>query len=179
MKTTLALLLALAVTSANAAYVRDSSGTVVTNNYGECWTDSAGLADETDKAAMIACGDAVAEKSLTKEIISSNGDWVNFAFDSAEITAEEAADIATLMKAINELDPKEVLIVLTGHADAVGTPEYNLDLGMRRAEAVAAILRNNGFVVDTETAGETQLLVDTAAAERRNRRVEFEAYLVR
>ncbi|MCG6865179.1 MAG: OmpA family protein [Thiogranum sp.] len=67
-------------------------------------------------------------------------------------------------------------IVLGGHADARGTPEYNMQLSRKRATMVARYLASRGVpskVVESRYFGETQPLVaaNSQAAWARNRRV--------
>jgi peptidoglycan-associated lipoprotein len=66
---------------------------------------------------------------------------------------------------------------LIGHTDTTANPQFNYQLGLSRAQGVAAILRAQG--VDSASLfvashGDTDLVVKTArgVAERRNRRVE-------
>ena len=66
-------------------------------------------------------------------------------------------------------------IVVEGHTDQRGTPEYNIALGERRANAVAAYLTNLGVLeeqISIVSFGEEKLLDsnDSAAAWTKNRR---------
>jgi hypothetical protein len=69
-------------------------------------------------------------------------------------------------------------IVVTGHTDTTGSAEYNLELSLRRAEAVTEELMRRGVPeadITTLGRGEEDLLVPTAdgVSEPRNRRVEI------
>jgi peptidoglycan-associated lipoprotein len=68
-----------------------------------------------------------------------------FEFDQS-ILSDEARDV--LMKHAERLREKPAKIRLEGHADERGTPEYNMALGERRAEAVRDFLLSQG--VDKE-----------------------------
>ena len=100
-----------------------------------------------------------------------------FDFDKSVIKAEAKAnldDLAEKVKAIN----LEVIIAV-GHADAIGTDEYNQKLSVRRAEAVKAYLVSKGISANrvyTEGKGEKQPVADNRTSEGRakNRRVEIE-----
>jgi outer membrane protein OmpA-like peptidoglycan-associated protein len=69
-------------------------------------------------------------------------------------------------------------VVAIGHPDTTGTPTNNVELGLRRANAVRAILIDAGLPaasVAVRSHGEGALLVHTADGvfESRNRRVEI------
>ena len=77
------------------------------------------------------------------------------------------------MKEAIDQNPGEVFLV-EGHTDAVGGAGYNLALSDRRAESLALALTEY-FGVPPESMvvqgyGESDLKVETAAAERANRR---------
>jgi outer membrane protein OmpA-like peptidoglycan-associated protein len=69
-------------------------------------------------------------------------------------------------------------VVAVGHTDTAGTARSNVQLGMRRANAVRAILVNAGLsrsAVSVTSHGEAELLVQTSdgVSVARNRRVEI------
>ena len=71
-----------------------------------------------------------------------------------------------------------VRVTIEGHADALGTNEYNLALGQRRAAAIRDYLVGTGIATDrlvVLSKGETELLCseDTDACHARNRRGHF------
>ena len=101
---------------------------------------------------------------------------IYFDFDKSEIKSE----YRELLQAHGEFLAKhpEINVVLEGHADERGTPEYNIALGERRAKAVADIFRTLG-VSDSQmqvvSYGEERP-VDPGhneAAWAKNRRVEI------
>jgi len=106
---------------------------------------------------------------------------INFEFDSDELTA----------KAVKKLDAQAAWIEsnpnirfgVTGHTDLVGDAEYNMELGMRRAERVVAALMNAGVnerqLVAQVSQGELEPVVDTDNREAANRRTttEFLEYI--
>ena len=69
-------------------------------------------------------------------------------------------------------------LTCVGHTDAVGSPELNKALGLRRAEAVCAFVRKLGVKakVSSESAGETRPRATNATEAGRslNRRVEID-----
>ncbi len=64
--------------------------------------------------------------------------------------------------------------IIKGHTDNTGSIYYNFDLARARAEAVAAVAREVGGLVQVESYGEMQPIAsnDTEDGRRRNRRVE-------
>ena len=69
---------------------------------------------------------------------------------------------------------------VAGHSDAVGDKNYNIDLSVRRANAVVAYLVQTGMAADRLSAvgmGFSQPIADnsTEAGRSQNRRIEFRA----
>jgi outer membrane protein OmpA-like peptidoglycan-associated protein len=70
-------------------------------------------------------------------------------------------------------------LMIAGHTDAIGSDNYNMDLGIRRASSVKNYLLSMGFsnsCIRTSSLGETAPIADNASEEGRakNRRVELE-----
>jgi outer membrane protein OmpA-like peptidoglycan-associated protein len=68
-------------------------------------------------------------------------------------------------------------IRVTGHTDAIGKENDNQTLGQARADSVQAALTRMEIppeLIQTDSKGETQLLIKTDKAESRNRRVEVQ-----
>lgn len=104
---------------------------------------------------------------------------VLFEFDSDEVTPAARAVIEA-NAAYLQANPN-LRVVLRGHTDDRGTPEYNLSLGDRRANAVLEALVALGIPADrleTVSFGEDLPLdpAETDAARAQNRRVEFFVY---
>ncbi len=88
---------------------------------------------------------------------------------------ESQARIPDILKAIR--DRKSTAISVIGHTDTTSTPQFNYQLGLRRAQNVASILRSDGVEESSlfiESHGESDLVVKTprGVSESRNRRVE-------
>jgi outer membrane protein OmpA-like peptidoglycan-associated protein len=124
------------------------------------------LLDESPSAQTTAA--AAAPKALALP--------VQFSFDSAEVAPAARPQLDALAEGIRLL-PKDKLVAIEGHTDALGSEDYNARLSMRRAQSVkrylvaqhgidAARLRAIGM-------GEYETLSgrDPLAAE--NRRVQF------
>ena len=102
---------------------------------------------------------------------------VLFDFDKTVIKPEGRSkldDLAGKVKSIN----LEVVIAI-GHADSIGSDEYNQKLSVRRAEAVKAYLVSKGIETNriyTEGKGEKQPVASNKTKEGRakNRRTEIE-----
>jgi outer membrane protein OmpA-like peptidoglycan-associated protein len=98
-------------------------------------------------------------------------------FDQGSETpsAEAAAEIPAILTAIR--DRSSAAISVIGHADTTADSKFNFQLGLRRAQAVAAGLRARGVdaaALSVTSHGDADLAVKTGrgVAERRNRRVE-------
>ncbi|MGA3400327.1 MAG: OmpA family protein [Acetobacteraceae bacterium] len=90
--------------------------------------------------------------------------------DRARQIIKEAAD--------NSTHVQYTRIEVNGYTDTSGTPQYNMGLSIRRADAVKAELVKDGVpaaAIGTQGFGETHLLVPTGAGVRepQNRRVEI------
>ncbi|CAH0533005.1 Peptidoglycan-associated lipoprotein [Vibrio stylophorae] len=86
----------------------------------------------------------IVQQPTKQELIEqlSQTNTVFFAFDNAEIQPEYAnmlAAHADFLKAYPDVN-----VIIEGHADERGTPEYNVALGERRAKAVVAYLQSLG-----------------------------------
>ncbi|GAA6205399.1 MULTISPECIES: peptidoglycan-associated lipoprotein Pal [Thalassotalea] len=67
---------------------------------------------------------------------------VYFDFDKSSVSGEFSAILDAHAKFLNE--NSNVSVLVEGHADERGTPEYNIALGERRAKAVVTYLENMG-----------------------------------
>jgi outer membrane protein OmpA-like peptidoglycan-associated protein len=99
-----------------------------------------------------------------------------FRFDSEELTDESRRLVQDVLKTVKERSDPEVVAI--GHTDTTGTPAKNVELGLRRANTVRAMLIDAGLpaaAVAVRSHGEAALLVRTADGvfEPRNRRVEI------
>ncbi len=95
---------------------------------------------------------------------------------SASVVDEAARHILALLAAARRVDVL-VSVSLVGHADAGGSEADNEILSARRADGVAAALRDRGvpgYVLTARGAGSREPRVDADA----NRRVEFRATIV-
>src|SRR5271165_5509920 len=98
-----------------------------------------------------------------------------FAFDKSDLTAEDEQKLQTLAQELKAHPTAHILIA--GNTDEVGTEEYNLHLGQRRAEVARAYLVALGIAIsrmDTVSYGEERPANPghDAAAHAKNRRDE-------
>ena len=150
---------------ANEGYWNEKGGSVWRSGAGECvhtgfWQP---------EMAIVGCDGKVAEEPQPEPLaaapapaVTSMDAKVNFGFDRADLDATATAAIDTLVgEAKSKGGIKSVRV--TGHADRIGTEEYNLDLSLRRAGAVSDYLTQNAGIdaqsVELAGKGESQPLV--------------------
>jgi OmpA-OmpF porin, OOP family len=98
-----------------------------------------------------------------------------FRFDSDELTDAARALVPEILRVVKERAGAEVVVV--GHTDTTGGSASNLELGLKRANTLRALLVRAGFapsLIEVESHGEADPLVPTAdnTPEPLNRRVE-------
>lgn len=94
-----------------------------------------------------------------------------FATDSAHISAQGRARLMEFFRKTNAIS-----YIITGHTDSRASDEYNLDLSLRRANAVARVAAQAGArIADVRGYGERMPKAPntTAAGMQQNRRVEI------
>lgn len=67
---------------------------------------------------------------------------IYFKFDAASIEANERSKLQTLSELLKSNINQKIIVI--GHCDVYGTPDYNLSLGWRRAESVSKYLETLG-----------------------------------
>ena len=103
--------------------------------------------------------------------------YVNFAYDSADLTSDARITLDRLGTALRDPRLGEFSFVIAGHTDATGGAEYNQKLSERRAEAVRNyLIAQFGIKADRLTAegfGKSQLLDPEHPEDGVNRRVQI------
>ncbi len=132
--------------------------------------DNDGVCDTADRCPNTPAGDRVGPHGCSCDVTIRT----HFAFDSAELTAEDKAELERVAARLKELE--FVGGTATGHTDSVGDEAYNQKLSERRAQAVVDFLYAQGVSPGRITAigmGETKPIADNATEEGRaqNRRV--------
>jgi outer membrane protein OmpA-like peptidoglycan-associated protein len=103
---------------------------------------------------------------------------VNFAFNSAELTAQARLELDKVAGVLTDPSIEKYSIIINGHTDAVGGVEYNQGLSERRAEAARQYLMTqhaiDGNRLIAKGYGKSQLLLPTDPTNELNRRVQFQ-----
>ncbi len=103
---------------------------------------------------------------------------INFEFDKSTLTNLGKGKTYLIAQKLKE--SQNVKVVIAGHADYIGTEQYNLNLARRRAETIRKEILKLGVspeqIGDIVSYGESKPLVDMKEPWARavNRRVEFE-----
>jgi OOP family OmpA-OmpF porin len=203
MRATLAAALLLVAGSALAtdetlypAYLRATDGSVVHNNFGECWGLGANHVTATptpecDPAAPVPAPVAMPAPTPAPEpgpapaptpthmTITLSADAL-FDFDKSAVKPEGRATIDSELNQTNlgagAVGVTHVTVV--GHTDSVGSAAYNAKLSLRRANAVKAYLVTKGVpvkLISVEGHGLREPVAsnDTAEGRAQNRRAEI------
>ncbi len=106
---------------------------------------------------------------------------VLFDFDKAVLKPEGKAEVDKLIAEMKKYDKDTVAI--EGHTCNIGSAEYNMGLGQRRADAVKKYMVENGIAesrIKSESFGLTRPAVpnDSNANRKLNRRAEFKIAIV-
>jgi len=132
---------------------------------------------EIGNAAMTKAQDA--EKAAKGKIlwtVTLSDDRVKFSFDQDAIPPEAAKDLDDLAAKVKSMD-KTVYLEIEGHTDNVGSEEYNMQLGEKRARAVMTYLNETGglplHAMSAVSYGKSKPVADNKTADGRakNRRV--------
>lgn len=168
-----ALLLAACATQGNvadgpAAKPAIATPTAPTANWAELQQELGNALGPIDGAEIL----APSATELHLRIPVSNG----FGSGSAELRPALTGALDGVVPAL--VGHPEVVLHIVGHTDSVGSEMYNLQLSIKRAEAVMEYLRSRGVALDRMSAdgrGEAEPIADNARESNRtrNRRVEI------
>jgi len=172
-------------------YVGTGAGVVATSPYGLCWHASmdwtpdkaaapcdgvpraslavppvaAAPAPAPEPAPLAAAEPTPAPQPIVIEKVSLSTD-VLFGFNKAELTPAGEQKLDELARSAQGANVEKV--VLTGHADRIGSEEYNKELSEKRAQAVAAYLAQRGVDssrLEVEGKGESQPITGNECAK--------------
>lgn len=147
---------------ANAGYLVDTRGAVVKSNYNQCWrtgywTPAMATAEcdpalakkaepkKDDSASKAAVPDAGPEKPAVKVQFKAE---TLFDFNKAVVRKEGKNVLDDKVVEGMKAHPEVELLLVTGHADRIGSPKYNQKLSERRAAAVKTYLVSKGIAAD-------------------------------
>lgn len=135
--------------------------------------DGDGITDDLDECPDTPAGAKVDAKGC-EIIIRLSGPL--FDFDKSTLTDKAQSVLTDAASLLADHPSKKIEVA--GHTDSIGTEEYNLKLGTRRAEAVKQFLVSKGISPDrlrTTSYGELQPVASNSSREGRslNRRVEL------
>lgn len=154
-----------AITTALAGCYEHQAGTLANEI-------SFGNANGANQFAQQAYIDGRALQNLGAKFARETPSMINFEFNSSRIDGSAAAILDRQAAWIRQ-NPGVVFKVY-GHTDLVGSNAFNRRLGLRRAQAVVRYLTSRGVsrshLKAVSSFGETQPIVYTQEAERRNRR---------
>jgi outer membrane protein OmpA-like peptidoglycan-associated protein len=122
------------------------------------------------EAGKLAEGKLLYETVLTDE-------KVRFGFDKAELSEEARAALDQFADELKGQYNRDVYVEIQGHTDATGSDQYNLELGLERAEAVRRYLNQQHGIplhrISVISYGEAEPIAENANRDGRaqNRRV--------
>ena len=101
---------------------------------------------------------------------------IPFEYNSSELKAEASAQLTQLKSALTRESLRNDRFLVAGHTDAKGSPQYNKQLSLKRAESVKRYLVAAGLDagrLDTVGYGSEQPLASGRPDDPANRRVEI------
>lgn len=179
---------ALADETTKEGYLTDSRGDLVKSGTGLCWhtgfwTPAMAIAEcdpvaarpqiaqtATPTSAPVAVPRGVSFVPYTMEVEAL------FAYNKSVLTDSGKKKISDEILNTIKQTPQEEVILVTGHADRIGSDEYNLSLSQRRADAARTFLVEQGVDarrIETKAMGESEPVVSCdnvkGRANRNNR----------
>lgn len=158
----------------NAGYLIDTRGNVVKNNYNECWKTGYW----TPAMATAECDPSLVKKDETVAAAKTEAPIAGpakgafaaitlqaetlFDFDKAVLRADGKKTLDTEIVAKMKQYPQVEVVLVTGHADRIGSDAYNQKLSQRRADAAKAYIVSQGVDskrVETTAKGESEPVV--------------------
>jgi outer membrane protein OmpA-like peptidoglycan-associated protein len=129
-----------------------------------------------DAMAPAASAGAVVERVAPDEVRVRMPSDITFDFNRADVKYEFMPRIRDLARTLNRYPGMSVAVI--GHADAIGSDNYNLQLSERRARSVGDALTDFGIGyrrIDTRGMGEWEPVASNASdwGRAQNRRVEI------
>lgn len=131
---------------------------------------------DTFRVFLLAISLSIASGMSAQEINSQDSLQVFFGTGSAQIKSDQQTTLDQAARLFREGNP--FVMIISGGADTVGTPDNNLRLSLKRAQAVADGLSDRGIPTERLQVlgrGVSELAVETASgvSEERNRVAEI------
>ncbi len=160
-KTMKALAIALPVLAISACSTTEEvdTGTTTVETNAQIEAKKAAAEEAVRVAAAKEAEKFEEEKKQAQEALRANS-IIYFDFDKSTVSGEFATILEAHAQFLNA--NTQVNVVIEGHADERGTPEYNIALGERRAKAVQTYLENMGVTssqLTTVSYGEEKPLI--------------------
>lgn len=138
-------------------------------------TDDTAAREAAERARLEA--EAASRRAEAARIRAALATAVYFDYDSYAIRSDSRAELDAKIALLRQ-DPS-IRVMIAGHTDERGSTEYNLALGMRRAEAVKEYITNLGIAesrLEVVSYGEERPAQpgENESAWMQNRRAEFE-----
>jgi outer membrane protein OmpA-like peptidoglycan-associated protein len=131
---------------------------------------------DPQEVAKILKSGAFATRSIRDEPPASIALRIPFAFGSSQVPQSAMPQLEAMAQAIKQVGAR---VVIEGHTDAMGNPDYNTRLSAKRASAVRDVLVANYGVDRNELRvlgmGKSRPLPNLDPSSGENRRVEFRA----
>ncbi|MFZ2030765.1 MAG: OmpA family protein [Vitreimonas sp.] len=133
-------------------------------------------AEQDLRSAAPQASGATVERRSRDEIVVSMPSDITFAFNSADVRYQFEPVIRNLAQTLDRYPGLTIDVV--GHADAIGSDDYNQRLSERRAHSVGSALMDFGVDygrIETSGRGEWEPVAsnDSEWGRARNRRVEI------
>jgi len=138
-------------------------GQLWANSYGECWQS-----EPPDGPTNLPPCQVIPEEVTVRLMF----EFDKYMVPEDVVNKQEIAKIDDYIAQLQATPPQEVVTVV-GHTDAKGTDEYNMALGLRRADAVRDYIIARGYPADhvapAESRGEREMIpgVDPYSVEQR------------
>lgn len=137
-----------------------------------------GEVSKTAQEALVRAQEAgkLAEGKLLYETVLTD-EKVRFGFDKAELSEEARAALDQFASQLKGEYNRDVYVEIQGHTDATGSDQYNIELGLERAEAVRRYLNQQHGIplhrISVISYGEAEPIADNTSRDGRaqNRRV--------
>jgi outer membrane protein OmpA-like peptidoglycan-associated protein len=136
-----------------------------------------GLASPKPRCRLTSRGMGIAPRA--RPVSEAAALHIQFAFNSAELLSAASRNLDVVGSTLSNSSLAAYCFRIEGHADSVGSNEYNQKLSQKRAQSVARYLASH-FLIDPNQLeiiglGETRPLADndTEEGRHRNRRVQI------